>query len=226
MSFGSRLAGLRKKKGKLQAEVAKDIGVARATYGAYEQNKREPDLDTLEKLANYYDVSIDYLLARIDQPYPDPLLTVTGPRTRTPFKGIGLLIHKMISDRRIKRNTVMDLLNLDKFELNSLYAGEIAPTEEQAESLAHLLGVNKEVFLPKKEVEQSYTTEVAGQEIKLSLDELKLFEELKKHPILFHDLSSNPQKKVKELIKLYKMKKMFLDENDEEYGDGFGDIED
>lgn len=62
MSFGNRLAGLRKKIGKLQTEVAKDIGVARATYGAYEQDKREPDLMTLEKLANYYEVSIDYLV--------------------------------------------------------------------------------------------------------------------------------------------------------------------
>lgn len=67
---------------------------------------------------------------------------------------------------------------------------------------------------------------VAGKEITLSEEELKLFNELKKHPVLFHDLASDPEQKVKELIKLYKMKKMFLEEDEEEYGDGFGELED
>jgi hypothetical protein len=53
-----------------------------------------------------------------------------------------------------------------------------------------------------------------------------VFEGLKKHPVMFHDLVSDPEKKAKELIKLYKMKKMFLEEDDEEYGDGFGELED
>ena len=66
---------------------------------------------------------------------------------------------------------------------------------------------------------------VAGQEINLTTEELQLFNELKKHPVMFHDLASDPEKKVKELLKMYKMKKMFL-EDDEEQGDGFGDLED
>lgn len=44
--------------------------------------------------------------------------------------------------------------------------------------------------------------------------------------ILFHDLASDPEKKIKELFKLYKMKKMFLEEDDEEYGDGFRELVD
>lgn len=69
---------------------------------------------------------------------------------------------------------------------------------------------------------------VAGKDIKLTADELKVFEELKKHPILFHDLATDPEKKVKELIKLYRMKQMLLDDedDDEDPGDGFGEIED
>ncbi|MGJ9384293.1 helix-turn-helix domain-containing protein [Salipaludibacillus sp. CF4.18] len=63
MTIGKRLVNLRKiKTSKKQEEVAKDLGVARSTYGAYEQDKREPDQSTLIKLSDYYDVSIDYLL--------------------------------------------------------------------------------------------------------------------------------------------------------------------
>lgn len=57
---------------------------------------------------------------------------------------------------------------------------------------------------------------VAGQEVTLSPEELKLFEELKKHPVVFHDLASDPEKKIKELIKLYKMKKILEDDDDDE----------
>lgn len=69
---------------------------------------------------------------------------------------------------------------------------------------------------------------VAGKEIDLSPQEYKIFEELKKHPILFHDLARNPEKKIKELIKLQKAKNLFLDNDEEEEnsGVGFGDIED
>lgn len=68
---------------------------------------------------------------------------------------------------------------------------------------------------------------VAGQEINLTVEEIQLFNELKKYPVLFHDLASDPENKVKELIKLYKMKKIFLDDDEnEEYGDGFGELED
>ena len=69
---------------------------------------------------------------------------------------------------------------------------------------------------------------VAGKEIDLTPQEYKVFEELKRHPILFHDLAKNPEKKIKELIKLQKAKNLFLDDDDEEEnrGDGFGEFED
>lgn len=66
MEFSKRLIELRKKKKLLQTEVAEKIGVARATYGAYEQGNRQPDFDTLERIATFFGVSADYLLGRSD----------------------------------------------------------------------------------------------------------------------------------------------------------------
>lgn len=65
--LSKRIASERKKINKTQAEVAKSIGIARTTYAMYEQGKREPDYATLEKLANFFDVSIDYLLGRTEE---------------------------------------------------------------------------------------------------------------------------------------------------------------
>ncbi|CAM5204256.1 MULTISPECIES: helix-turn-helix domain-containing protein [Bacillus subtilis group] len=65
MAFSKRLTMLRKSKNLLQKEVADKIGVARTTYASYEQGKREPDIETINKIADFFDVSTDYLLRGI-----------------------------------------------------------------------------------------------------------------------------------------------------------------
>lgn len=49
-----------------QANLAKILGIAPTTLAAYEQGKSEPNIETLTKLANYFNVSIDYLLGLTD----------------------------------------------------------------------------------------------------------------------------------------------------------------
>ncbi len=60
--LGSRLKSLRGKK--TQQEVADSLGLSRASYSHYENNRVEPDAAMLSKMADYFDVSIDYLLGR------------------------------------------------------------------------------------------------------------------------------------------------------------------
>ncbi|WP_062048297.1 helix-turn-helix domain-containing protein [Bacillus sp. JCM 19034] len=55
---------------KRQEDVAKEIGVSRATYGHYEIGRTEPDNETLKKLADYFNVSTDYLLGRTVEEKP------------------------------------------------------------------------------------------------------------------------------------------------------------
>ncbi len=47
-----------------QAEIAEKLGISRSTIGMYETGAREPDFDTLEKIADFFNVDIDYLLGR------------------------------------------------------------------------------------------------------------------------------------------------------------------
>lgn len=75
--LGNRLKSLRSRKNMTQAELAEKIDVARTTYAMYEQNKREPDNETLQRIADYFDVSIDYLLGRTDNKHPGTLYTAT-----------------------------------------------------------------------------------------------------------------------------------------------------
>lgn len=68
--LGSRLKSLRVSKALTQADMANKIDVARTTYAMYEQNKREPDNEVLERIADFFDVTVDYLLGRTDLPGP------------------------------------------------------------------------------------------------------------------------------------------------------------
>lgn len=68
--FGDRLKQLRKQKKLRQEDIANKLGIARTTYAMYEQNSREPDFETLQKLADLFGVSTDYLLGRINDPAP------------------------------------------------------------------------------------------------------------------------------------------------------------
>lgn len=60
-----RLKELRESKGLTQKEVAEIIGYSEISYGRYENGKREPDISTLCKLAEYFNVTVDYLIGRI-----------------------------------------------------------------------------------------------------------------------------------------------------------------
>lgn len=62
--IGQRLKQLRKDKKLSQEELARVLQLSRATYAQYEIDRRIPEYGTLEKLADYYDVSLDFLVGR------------------------------------------------------------------------------------------------------------------------------------------------------------------
>ncbi|MCM3538455.1 helix-turn-helix domain-containing protein [Priestia endophytica] len=66
--LSERLVCLRKDKKLRQEDLAKKFGIARTTYAMYEQGKRQPDYETIIKIADFYKVSVDYLIGRTENP--------------------------------------------------------------------------------------------------------------------------------------------------------------
>lgn len=62
--FAERLLELRKETGISQAALAKQLEVSYAVVCYWETNRSEPTAPNLVKIADYFDVSIDYLLGR------------------------------------------------------------------------------------------------------------------------------------------------------------------
>lgn len=68
MTCGDKIAALREKRGLTQEDLATKIGISRASLSHYEKNRREPDYATITKLADFFHVSVDYLLGRTENP--------------------------------------------------------------------------------------------------------------------------------------------------------------
>jgi len=72
MSLGdvmqNRLRALRKSRGYTQVSLQMQTGIEQALLSKFETGERIPPTETLVRLADFYNVSIDYLLCRTDKP--------------------------------------------------------------------------------------------------------------------------------------------------------------
>lgn len=64
------LRQLRKAANRTQQQMASMLGITQQAYAAYENDKSSPPNDVLEKIADYFNVSIDYLLGRNEKSPP------------------------------------------------------------------------------------------------------------------------------------------------------------
>lgn len=118
--FQERLKELRGNN-KLQ-DIAKNIGISRASLGYYENGDRKPDIEVLLKLANYYHVSCDYLLGLTDTRSPD------------------------INDRIISQKLGLNeqsVITLTNFKQKSITEPEYAFDTTQAVSTIYLESLNR-----------------------------------------------------------------------------------
>lgn len=62
--LGEQIRKLRRQKKLTQEQVANYLHVSTSTYGMWEQGRNEPDIKRLQELADFFSVTVDYLLGR------------------------------------------------------------------------------------------------------------------------------------------------------------------
>ena len=67
-----RIRDLREDRDMNQTELAKILGMSQTGYSKYETGENDIPVAILEKLADFYQTSVDYLLGRTDEPRPYP----------------------------------------------------------------------------------------------------------------------------------------------------------
>lgn len=66
--FNERLRSLRTSHGLSQSELASQLGISKSSVNMYERDEREPGLEMLETIADYFNVDMDFLLGKSDFP--------------------------------------------------------------------------------------------------------------------------------------------------------------
>ena len=141
--LSDRLKSLRKEVDLTQEDMAKKIGITKSAYGYYEQGKTIPDAYTLEKLADIFGVSTDYLLGKTDlRNYNDYKPTITEK-----------------DERNIQRDLERMMEDIDNKKSGpTAYGGELELNDYDREllkgSLEQVLRIiklkNKETYTPHK----------------------------------------------------------------------------
>ena len=72
-NFGNKLRLLRKEKGLTQKQLADKLGLAFSTISMYERGDREPDFEILESIADFFNVSMDYLSMGMSGDFEDAI---------------------------------------------------------------------------------------------------------------------------------------------------------
>lgn len=60
--YGKRIKKLRLEEGFKQKDLAEKLGISASSVGMYEREERQPDAETLKTIADFFDVSVDYIL--------------------------------------------------------------------------------------------------------------------------------------------------------------------
>lgn len=81
-AFGAVLRKLRKQDGLTQSELGKALGISYSTVSMYERGEREPDFEMLEIIADYFNVSMDYLHDKETEKSPEAVAPTTRDSER------------------------------------------------------------------------------------------------------------------------------------------------
>ncbi len=126
-----------------QSAIAEKIGISRSTIGMYETGAREPDFETLEKIADYFNVDIDFLLGRTNQTTMLP--ETIGKYSKTHELDV---IYEQLSDHNQRKVLTYskNLLSTQQMEdaLLPNAAHEMNPTEEQKKHADDVMKDDKE----------------------------------------------------------------------------------
>ncbi len=146
MSIGDNIKSLRKENNLTQKELAKKIDISASTIGMYEQNRRDPDTETLRKIAEFFEVSTDYLLGVSDDNkfgnhfffffQDDDLKTIFTSRLKLSMEKNNIDVQDILFETEISAD------NMEKY-----IEGESEPTLEDLCALSDILDVTTDYLL-------------------------------------------------------------------------------
>lgn len=141
-SFTERLKELRKEKGLNQTEIAKELHISQQTYSQWESDKRNPSQKPLEKLANFFNVSVSYLLGETSiRNFTE--LTTSKEQSHAPSgQTIGERLKSARKEAGLLQEEVAEHFNITQQAYQVWESGKRNPKKETLQKLADYFNVS------------------------------------------------------------------------------------
>lgn len=147
--LAKQLKLLRETSGKSQQEVCTALNIEQSTLANYENGKRVPKIEILIKIAEYYNVSMDFLLGVSDKKLPHSLAAFSGER-QTTDQARGNNISYWIRKTNLGYEEIADKLQISEALLEDYCAGKSMPLNILV-ALSELCGVSTDCLLGLRE---------------------------------------------------------------------------
>lgn len=142
--FGKRIVELRKQRGLTQAELARSIGISRSALSLYEIEKREPDIETLNKLASLLEVPVGYILGNEQEVIDYANYTMSTPEFALDFK---MKIRSLMAEQKMSEVEFSERTGFNYEEKDSYLYGNRIPSIEDLIKIAAALNVSTDYLL-------------------------------------------------------------------------------
>lgn len=181
--FHTRLKKLRIDSGYTQDQLAKKLGITKSRLGMYEIGQRNPDFETLELIADFFNVDMNYLLGKSSTTARTQLNNISAIADKVELMAtktallqkneiIDSISNRLKKALEIRNMTQADLVKktgIGKSSISTYLSGDYEPKQKNTYKLAKALNVN-EVWLMGYDVD----IERKDNSVNLSDKELKL----------------------------------------------------
>lgn len=118
-TFSERLRSLRSEKELTRATLSNLIGISPSSLNMYERGEREPGIETLEQIADFFNVDMDYLIGRQE-------------------------VQRVVDFSHLQHNDTSNLINVTEHERDVLFAYRSQPDMQAA--IDRILGIEPKVY--------------------------------------------------------------------------------
>ncbi|MDR9866431.1 helix-turn-helix transcriptional regulator [Lactococcus cremoris] len=133
--FAEQLKTLRKINGLTQKELAEKLKIKQNSYRDWENGKSEPNIEMLVRIADYFDVSLDYLM---------------GGKMKNITEEFSLCLKKIRMKRKLSQKQIAEELKISQQQYSKWEGGIITPNAETLVRLADYFDVSVDYLLGRK----------------------------------------------------------------------------
>jgi transcriptional regulator with XRE-family HTH domain len=133
--FAEQLKTLRKINGLTQKELAEKLKIKQNSHSDWENGKSEPNIEMLVRIADYFDVSLDYLL---------------GGKMKNITEEFSLCLKKLRMKRKLSQKQIAEELKISQQQYSKWEGGIITPNAETLVRLADYFDVSVDYLLGRK----------------------------------------------------------------------------